>query len=516
MYMRDRGTEVARPGSVPVLAEQDGVGRRSLGRGADQSPSVHAAYLGGQTVVIEAAEMWFASINRVSRALMAYFDYDFTASLHLTPRNHVAMAAQSSSADLFVLQVRGSSTWEMNGARSCSSLSLSRARARRFVLRRGLACRLTPCVCADAVPEASGEARQPYSQHTLAAGDANAIAALDPTNADSKGTLFSASLTRGDFLFVPRGWIHSARSLEQSHSGMLIFTVESERFSVGRFLQVLLGTLAKSLEDEQKSGSAKDSIFTHTQATALVDGLVAQFVTNSINETDQDWIRAPLPLGSRAEGKGLRSLVGFTRTKLETLRDRMKATSPVCDKGTQGCAGSINTLTGNMAMLQGLVKFVYESAFGGPLTDRVTSLSSQGSQQRLWKEQAQRLLCAADAGQETANGVHDTQGLGLSAELRVVTAELDGKCKGGIGAESGGAAVEEEQALAELLEKSVNAGGAAGLVLVAELPSATDDDMERVSVAAMLLDRGCAVLTAEQAAYTTEACGDTGPSKDEL
>jgi hypothetical protein len=54
------------------------------------------------------------------------------------------------------------------------------------------------------------------------------------------------------------------------------------------------------------------------------------------------------------------------------------------------------------------------------------------------------------------------------------------------------------------------------LVLVAELPSETDDDLERVSVAAMLLDRGCAVLTAEQAAYTTEACGDTGPSKDEL
>ena len=216
------------------------------------------------------------------------------------------------------------------------------------------------------------------------------MAALDPANADSKGTLFTATLTRGDFLFVPRGWIHSARSLQQSHSGMLIFTAESERFSVGRFLQVLLGTLAKSLEDEQKAGSGQDSIFTHTQATAMTDGLVTQFVTSTINETDQDWIRMSLPLGSRAEGKGLRSLVGFTRSKLETLRDRMKETSPLCDKGTQGCAGSINTLTGNMAMLQGLVKFVYESAFGGPLTTRVGSLSSQGAQQRMWKEQAQR------------------------------------------------------------------------------------------------------------------------------
>ena len=118
MYMLERGTEVMRPGPVPVLAEQGGATRRSLGRGADQYPSVHAAYLGGQTIVIEAAEMWFGSINRVSRALMAYFDYDFTASLHLSPRNRVAMAAQSSPADLFVLQVRGSSEWQMNGARS--------------------------------------------------------------------------------------------------------------------------------------------------------------------------------------------------------------------------------------------------------------------------------------------------------------------------------------------------------------------------------------------------------------
>ena len=130
------------------------------------------------------------------------------------------------------------------------------------------------------------------------------------------------------------------------------------------------------------------------------------------------------------------------------------------------------------------------------------------------------LLCAAEAqGQAAANGVHDTQGLGLSAELRVITAELDGKCKGGIRAASGAvdAVDAEEKTLAELLAKSASAGGAAaGLVLVAELPSETDDDLERVSVAAMLLDRGCAVLTAEQAAYTTEACGDTGPSKDEL
>jgi hypothetical protein len=125
------------------------------------------------------------------------------------------------------------------------------------------------------------------------------------------------------------------------------------------------------------------------------------------------------------------------------------------------------------------------------------------------------LLCAVEAdGQVKTNGVHDTQGLGLSAELRVIGAELDGSCKEGV--DSNGGTVEAEiaeKALAEILAQS---GSTEGAVLVAELPSATDDDMERVSVAAMLLDRGCVVLTAEQAAYTTETCGDMEVSKEEL
>jgi hypothetical protein len=264
-------------------------------------------------------------------------------------------------------------------------------------------------------------------------------------------------------------------------------------------------------------------------------------IATALNETDQEWIRMPLPLGSRGEGQGLRSLLGHTRSSLETLRDRMKETTPLCDKGTQGCAGAVSTLTGNMAMLQGLTKFVYETSFGGPLTERAGRLSSQGAQQRLWKEQAKSLLCAAksappkDGGgeesqqeeaQTQAIGVHNTQGLGLSAELQVVATELGqgGRCEGGLRehgsageaeeAESS-AAAEAERTLAEFLARVVSdAGGmqgqAAGVFLVAELPSATDDDMERASVAAMLLDRECVTLTHEQSAYINEACGDTG------
>lgn len=227
----------------------------------------------------------------------------------------------------------------------------------------------------------------------------------------------------------------------------------------------------------------------------------------------------PLPLGARGEGQGLRSLVALTRNTLETLRDRMKDTTPLCDKGTQGCAGSVSTLTGNMAMLQGLVKFVYESAFGRPLTERTSKLSSQGAQQRRWREQAKELLCGrTDDASIQATGVHNNQSLGLSAELRVVVAD---KCSadligyGGNGEDASGVSTAAQAVLMEFLVHAANGGGGLqghgpGVFLVAELPSATDDDMERASVAAMLLDKGCVTLTDEQSAYMNETCGDMG------
>jgi hypothetical protein len=116
MYMREQGTEVGRPGAVPILTVHDGAARRPLGRGPDQFASVYAAYLGGYSVLIETAEMWFGSINRFCRAMMAYFDYDFTSSLLLTPPDRVAFAPQSSPTDQFILQVRGASQWSLNGA----------------------------------------------------------------------------------------------------------------------------------------------------------------------------------------------------------------------------------------------------------------------------------------------------------------------------------------------------------------------------------------------------------------
>ena len=95
MYMRASGTSVGRPGSVPILAIQDGATRAALGRGEGQFPSVHAAYLAGHTIAIEAAEMWFSAVNRFVRATMAYFDYDFTAQLFFTPAERPIFAPRS-------------------------------------------------------------------------------------------------------------------------------------------------------------------------------------------------------------------------------------------------------------------------------------------------------------------------------------------------------------------------------------------------------------------------------------
>ena len=134
MYMREEGTDIGRPGAVPILTLQDGLTRRPLGRGPDLFASVHEAYLSGHTVVIELAEMWFGSINRFCRAMIAYFDYDFTTSLFLTPPNRPTFAPQSTSADMFVLQVRGASKWALNGAQA---ISVCACCDHRFRLRSG-------------------------------------------------------------------------------------------------------------------------------------------------------------------------------------------------------------------------------------------------------------------------------------------------------------------------------------------------------------------------------------------
>lgn len=267
MYMREEGTDVGRPGAVPVLTLHDGLTRRPLGRGPDLFASVHEAYLSGHTVVIETAEMWFGSINRFCRAMIAYFDYDFTLSLFLTPPNRPTFAPQSSSADMFVLQVRGASKWSLNGEQpSQSILSLAQTGRSCTSSDADLACWR---VLYTAVP---GQAKQPYSQHVHTAGNADAAAALTGTDEHHADTLFTADLNTGDLLFVPRGWIYSARSTATSHSGLLVAFAETERYSVGRLLQVVLGTLAKSVEDNAKS-QAPDDIFTRTQITALTEVL---------------------------------------------------------------------------------------------------------------------------------------------------------------------------------------------------------------------------------------------------
>lgn len=265
MYMREEGTDIGRPGAVPILTLQDGLIRRPLGRGPDSFASVHEAYLSGHTVAIETAEMWFGSINRFCRAMIAYFDYDFTSSLFLTPPDRPTFAPRSTAVDMFILQVRGASKWSLNGTQPTMSTHVSLPRP-----DPGWTFFSIFYVCSRvrriAVP---GKAKQPYSQHVHTVGDADAVEALssDKQRAD---TLFSADLNTGDFLFVPRGWVYSAQSSTKSHSGLLIAFAESERYSIGRLLQVLLGTLAKSVEDNAKSEDP-DDIFTRTQVTALTE-----------------------------------------------------------------------------------------------------------------------------------------------------------------------------------------------------------------------------------------------------
>ena len=56
------------------------------------------------------------------------------------------------------------------------------------------------------------------------------------------------------------------------------------------------------------------------QAAALSEGLVAQFVADTVSEPEQEWIRQPMPLGIRTAEHGNSALVRVVREALGTHR----------------------------------------------------------------------------------------------------------------------------------------------------------------------------------------------------
>ena len=112
MYMRRDGTAVERPGSIPIIAVDNGTISRRLS--ADGPRSVHDAYLAGSTLVIETAELWFEPYAHLCRAMTAYYDYDFTIKLYHSAAEKLILAPQSLQHDLFVIQLGGSTEWKLS------------------------------------------------------------------------------------------------------------------------------------------------------------------------------------------------------------------------------------------------------------------------------------------------------------------------------------------------------------------------------------------------------------------
>ena len=72
------------------------------------------------------------------------------------------------------------------------------------------------------------------------------------------------------------------------------------------------------------------------QAAALSEGLVAQFVADTVAEPDQEWIRQPMPLGIRTAEHGNSALVRVVREGLgnhhrsDRLRDELRSWCSDC------------------------------------------------------------------------------------------------------------------------------------------------------------------------------------------
>jgi hypothetical protein len=382
MYMRKGGATARRSGSVPIVVVHDGglrttrlgggaAGAAGAAGGPPPPPSpptpecLYEPYLAGETVKVETAELWWEPYAHLCRAVSAYYDYEFTVTLYFTPAGAPIFAPQTVSNDLFVIQLGGSSQWTL-------------------------------------APPAA-DARRPYAEHVQAPGSSTAAEALQNETAISL-----SSLTEGDLQFVPRGWVFTSTALPDRHSQFLMLTANSPRFSHGRLLLILFKTLSKAAEADTKlpadSPERATSSFTRTQQDTLRQGLITQFIETLISEGSQDWIRQPLPLGVSAGGEGMNSLVGALRQTLTQLQSTMRERAPACDRGTGGCAGSIDTLQGNMPMLSGLVKYVYKAVYEKALTGRKEMLRRQSAQHRKWKAEAS--LCSPLESSNSSAGLH--------------------------------------------------------------------------------------------------------------
>ncbi len=138
----------------------------------------------GATIVLQGLQRYWPPLARFCRALELELTYPVQANAYVTPAGAQGLAVHYDTHDVFVLQVAGSKEWEL----------------------------FAP-VFVDPL------ASQPWAQHKTA---------------DTGPPVLSVDLQAGDSLYVPRGFLHSARAQKQLSAHVTIGVLAETRHDVLR------------------------------------------------------------------------------------------------------------------------------------------------------------------------------------------------------------------------------------------------------------------------------------------
>lgn len=188
------------------------------------------AYLDGATLVFAGLERYWQPVDALCTALIKELEWVFTINAYATPTNSQGFGLHTDNQDVFVLQLSGRKDWR--------------------VLHR-------PIV-------------DPIQGQML-----GRPGSLDPTAmmryAEAGGQPeWEGTLEPGDLLYIPRGFVHEAKTSDVAPSLHLTITAASEAHSVGTFIRHLLRRLRQL---HHNRGGEEDEVDIAVVDNALLDRL---------------------------------------------------------------------------------------------------------------------------------------------------------------------------------------------------------------------------------------------------
>ncbi len=265
---------------------------------------VYEAYVDGATVVCHLVPAYYRALALLMRELKQDTGFGFTSNLYLSPRQTRGFGHHSDNKNGFIMQVEGEKHWEISGT--------------DFPL-----------------PLRHQQAGRPFDRF--------------PNASDvQKNILFDGVIRTGDLLYVPRGFIHIAKSLDSAQS--MHFTVSPvKNLEWAPFLQSFFKHFpvqgldkhvhtimtAMALIPKETPFSADDAVNAAGSVASMMKDLFHQAVQQESNKKENTFLRASIPPPYRDDRKTyLTRLEPLLNVVLGQLRTVMFATlRPLIEQG---------------------------------------------------------------------------------------------------------------------------------------------------------------------------------------